>query len=196
MIYMGHGHYAENAKGNHIQYSYSTDGFSDYTDICDNDAYDEIDKDTFCFYTSEAHFGSASSDLRWVWMYTCNFLHAKEDDGYDYNSDNDNDYVTNAMLVEMMTGAHIVMGYASQSYLCDPMAEKFAEYLRSGETIIRSYFQAGRDGEASATGDHHIQKILYIPQAEHETIYSPPVHYEYDASDVVIITSDIRGDVN
>lgn len=35
---------------------------------------------------------------------------------------------------------------------------------------------------------------MYIPQASSETIYSPKIQYEYDASDVRIITQDIQDD--
>jgi hypothetical protein len=42
--------------------------------------------------------------------------------------------------------------------------------------------------------DHHVQKVMYIPQASSETIYSPKIQYEYDASDVRIITQDIQDD--
>lgn len=126
-------------------------------------------------------FGSASADLRWVWLYTCNFLTTGT-------------YVTDNMLREMMTGAHIVMGYASQSYLCDANALKFAQYLRSGEPIIDAYFMAGSNGEATATNDHHIQKVLFIPQAEQETLFSPPIYYQYDTADIEIITHDIQSD--
>jgi hypothetical protein len=173
MIYIGHGHSADNdnePKGNHLHYSYSSTGAPVTTGDCDNEMYN--------LYSSEVSFGSSTSDLRWVWLYTCNFLTTGT-------------YVTNDSLKETMTGAHIVMGYASQSFLCDPMAETFAEYLRKGETIIDSYFAAGHYSESQYATDNHIQKILYIPQAEFETIYSPPVHYEYDPSDVLIITHNI-----
>lgn len=130
-------------------------------------------------YTKGMEFGSSTSDLRWVWLYTCNFLTTGE-------------YVTDESLKEMMNGAHIVMGYASQSYLCSTMAVRFAEYLQDGETFIRSNLKAGYEGEAAATDDHHQQRILYIPQAEHETLYSPQVRYEYNASDVLIYTHDIQ----
>ena len=91
-----------------------------------------------------------------------------------------------------MTGAHIVMGYATQSKLCVPNAELFAEHLRNGETIIDSFFWAGKYGEATCTVDNHLQKIMYIPQAEKETIYSPYIHYDYVPSDVQIVTSNIQ----
>ena len=195
MIYIGHGHPAHNTKGNHIQYSHATDGTVDITDICENDAYTQTQKDKFCVYANEVNFGSSTSDLRWVWMYTCNFLHAKEDNNdADSNSSNDNDYVTNAMLIKMMTGAHIVMGYASRATLCDAMAEDFATYLRNGDSIYDAFFKAGHTGEGSVESKNHYQKILYIPQARYETIYSPQVRYEYDASDVKIVKRNIHDD--
>lgn len=82
---------------------------------------------------------------------------------------------------------------ASQSYLCDPMVEKFATYLRNGETIWSAYFRAGRNGEATATAGHHLQTILYIPQALNETIYSPKIDYNYSISNIGIMTRDIQG---
>ena len=130
-------------------------------------------------YTKGMEFGSSTSDLRWVWLYTCNFLTTGE-------------HVTNDSLREMMNGAHIVMGYASQSKLCDPNASKFAEYLREGRTIIDAFFLAGYTGEATSTNDHHIQKVLYIPQARNETIYSPYIKYQYDVAEVSIIIKDIQ----
>lgn len=175
MIYIGHGHAAHNAYGNHLHYDCAGEG------VChtSNEAKDTL----YGIYTSDVRFGSSQSDLRWVWLYTCNFLTT-------------NDYVTEESLKSMMTGAHIVMGYASQSYLCDAMVEKFAEYLLDGETIIEAYFKAGRNGEATETDDNHLQRVLYIPQAFQETIYSPQVHYDYEASDVLIISSYIHGDTN
>lgn len=65
-----------------------------HTTDCYNSAYN--------VYSGDVNFGSASSDLRWVWLYTCNFLTTSE-------------YVTDASLKEMMTGVHIVMGYASKA---------------------------------------------------------------------------------
>ena len=192
MVYIGHGHSADRGKdsqypnqpwGNHIQYSVSTDGWIEYTDVCSNNSYDSEEKDNFCLYTSEVNFGSAESDLRWVWMYTCKFL-------------NENDFVTNEDLKDMMTGAHIVMGYETQSYICDLNAEKFGQYLREGNTVIQSFFRAGKEGEAEFASDNHLQKVLYIPQAEHETIYSPMIHYEYEPSDVRIVTSYIKDSDN
>ena len=91
-----------------------------------------------------------------------------------------------------MNGAHIVMGYASTSYLCPENASIFAEYLRNGTTIITAFFLAGQEGETIHTTDHHIQKVLYIPQAEFETIYSIPCNYEYSISDVCTKTNDIQ----
>lgn len=91
-----------------------------------------------------------------------------------------------------MTGAHIVMGYASKATLCDAMSEKFAEYLYSGKTIINAYFLAGHNGEASVETANHYQRVLYIPQAENETIYSKPVHYVYSPEDVRVRIYDIQ----
>lgn len=175
MIYMGHGHAAHNSLGNHIHYDCARFG---NIHVEENDTY------TVCaaagnVYTEEMRFGSSTSDLRWVWMYTCNFLTTGQ-------------YVTEYSLMEMMNGVHIVMGYASQSKLCRANAVKFAEYLRNGDAIIDAFFKAGHDGESTATPDHHMQKVLYIPQASTETIYSIPINYEYTPSDVLIVTHDIQ----
>ena len=205
MVYIGHGHYAKEPRseerpwGNHIQYSYSSDGIVEYTDVCSNDQYEQEEVDKFCLYTSEVNFGSSTSDLRWVWMYTCNFLNSIED-YEEYGAVlpiNGKGYVTDADLKEMMTGVHIVLGYTTASYLCSSNARIFAQYLRSGEPIIDAFFKAGTEGEAAGkdyggTDDHHVQKVMYIPQARNETIYSPRIDYEYDASDVCIITQDIQ----
>ena len=181
MIYIGHGHVAhrgqdsqhpEESWGNHIQYGYSTGGEVDLSVVCTTRD-DAAEIDQFCLYTSEVRFGSRETDLRWVWMYTCNFL-------------NTNEYVLDSDLKEMMTGAHIVMGYGTQSLLCKPNVEAFAKHLRNGERIIDAFFWAGRYGEATCTTDNHLQRVLYIPQAEFETIYSPQIHYNYEPEDVRI----------
>ena len=124
-------------------------------------------------------FGSSTSDLRWVWLYTCNFLTTGT-------------YVTEASLKEMMTGVHIVMGYASQSLLCDPMAQHFGTYLRRGEPVIDAYFHAGKTGEGPVATDNHLQRVLYVPQARYKTIFSSPVHYAYTSTDVQIIERHIK----
>ena len=36
------------------------------------------------------------------------------------------------------------------------------------------------------TDASHIQKVMYIPQAEFETIYSPQIHYDYEPEDVIV----------
>ena len=167
-----------------------------------------VDDDTYCnrslnVYSNQIKFGSDTSNLRWVWLYTCKFLNAKEDSQIYNSTDypnvniNNNEFVTNADLRAMMNGAHIVMGYTTQSYLCPSNATKFAEYLSDGETVIQAFFKAGHYGEAvgklyGGTDDHHIQKVLFIPQARNETIYCPQVKYEYDPSDVLILMRDIQ----
>ena len=177
MIYVGHGHSSGNcsnsAKGNHIQYSHAANGLEEYSDVCISDDYTQGTKDMFCLYTDDVKFGSSTSDLRWVWMYTCNFL-------------NINDNATETQLTEMMNGAHILMGYGTQSKLCKPNVELFAKHLRNGETIIDSFFWAGQFGEATCTTDNHLQRVMYIPQAEFETIYSPQIHYDYEPEDVIV----------
>lgn len=172
MIYIGHGLKASDSKGNYLHYNCASNG-NHHSSDCTNEAYNA--------YTSEMDFGSSDADLRWVWLYTCNFLTT-------------NSFVTEDAFKEMMTGAHIVMGYASRATLCDAMAEKFAIYLREGEPIIHAYFMAGHYGEASVEEATHYQRVLYIPQASNETIYTPKFDYEYDASDVLIITRDIHSD--
>ena len=177
MIYIGHGHAAHDEQGNHLHYDC---GLLETPHVYVS----ETKEYTYCnpagnVYTRGMHFGSATSNLRWVWLYTCRFLET-------------NSYVSDDDLRGMMTGAHIVMGYATQSYLCKPNVELFAEYLRTGMPIIEAYFKAGREGEAPYANDNHLQKVLYIPQAENETIYSPNAHYDYNVSDVRIATSYIK----
>ena len=172
MVYIGHGLIADSFSGNYLHYNCASNG-AHHTSDCSNSQYNA--------YNTDMEFGSSTSKLRWVWLYTCNFLTTGT-------------YVSDSTLKGMMNGAHIVMGYTSQAYLCDDMAEKFAEYLSAGETIIQSYFKAGHDGEANATSSHHIQKVLYIPQAANETIYSPYVYYAYTSDSVCIATHDIQND--
>ena len=169
MAYIGHGHIALNDNtSNHLHYSCSSNGVA----LGDNG---DCEDENFNAYLDEINFGSSTSDLRWVWLYTCNFL-------------TEGTYVSEDDLRNKMTGAHIVMGYGSQSYLCDPAAELFAAYLIAGKPIIDSFFAAGYVGESVHATDNHIQKVLYIPQVEQETIYSPYLYYDYGPSDVVIIT--------
>ena len=130
-------------------------------------------------YTNEMKFGSSTSDLRWVWLYTCNFLTVGE-------------YVTDDDLKNMMNGAHIVMGYASQSKLCGANVDIFAECLRNGESIIDAFFAAGRDGEAKEMDKEHSFKVLYVPQARYETIYSPKIYYEPDTTGVQVLVYKIQ----
>ncbi len=179
MVYIGHGHAAHDEQGNHLHYDCGILGTPHvYNESLNQYIYCNPEGNV---YTSQVKFGGEGSSLRWVWLYTCNFLSTGP-------------YVTDDALKNMMNGAHIVMGYASQSLLCDAMALKFAEYLTAGMPIIEAYFKAGRDGEATITDDHHIQKVLYIPQAEQETIYSQRVYYAYSPDDVRIITQDIQED--
>jgi len=90
------------------------------------------------------------------------------------------------MLTEMMTGAHIVMGYASASYLCDDVVSYFGTYLREGIPFYDAFFLYGYYAESPNANDNHHQKIMYLEQSRYETIYSPQMHYDYDVSDVVI----------
>ena len=197
MIYIGHGHPShgfEDDNGNHIHYDCSAlERPHEYDD--DAEVY------TFCpplknVYTNDITFGSSESDLRWVWMYTCNFLNSYED--YVAFNDNSimnvNNFVTDADLKAMMGGAHIVLGYGTTAYLCNTNATLFGEYLRRGNTIIEAFFMAGDGGEANETDDPHIQKVLYIPQAINETIYSPYIQYQYSPSDVKILYNEIQVD--
>lgn len=180
MIYIGHGHDAHSAYkgylGNHIHYDCSILG-TPHVKVGEEYTYCNSNGNV---YTSQVRFGAPESDLRWVWMYTCNFL-------------TPGTYVTNASLAEMMRGAHILMGYASKSTLCDPVSETFARLLREGKPIYNAYFLAGQLGEGPNESATHYQKILYIPQARYETIYSPHIHYEYDyATDVLFKTREIH----
>lgn len=180
MIYIGHGHAAHSAYeghlGNHIHYDCSII----------EDLHQQVgDEYTYCnsagnVYTSQVRFGSPESDLRWVWMYTCNFLTTGT-------------YVTDASLAEMMRGAHILMGYGSLAWLSDIMPEAFANLLREGESIYDAYLLAGKTDGTLGDLEYFYQRILYIPQARYETIYSPYVHYAYDyATDVLFKTEEVR----
>ncbi len=188
MVYIGHGHDAHlgeedkqsSHKANHLQYSYSTNNVINVNDVCENTSYSQSYKDSFCLYSDEVNFGFRGSDLRWVWLYTCNFLRP-------------NDSVTDTSLKEMMTGAHILMGYATQSTVCNAMDSHFAYQLRAGNPIIDSFFFAGKNGEAYEATSDHTQKVLYITQARNETLYSPQIHYEYDSDDVKILTNTFKG---
>lgn len=171
MIYMGHGLVAQDSRGNRLHYNSSEDGTTHTTDHS-NSQYNA--------YILEINFGSSTSDLRWVWLYTCNALKTKE-----------NAYVSDDALKERMTGAHIVMGYASQSILGDVVARTFAQYLGEGKPIINAYFDVGYDAERTITTDNHIYKVMYIPQAVNETIYTPYAYYEYEADDVIVVERGI-----
>ena len=159
-------------RGNRLHYSSDANG-AFHTN------YDECEVASYNVYSNETLFGSGDSNLRWVWLYTCNFLTTGA-------------YVTDDSLKSMMSGAHIVMGYSSRSTLCDAMVETFAEYLRQGMPIIDAYFKAGYDGEASVESANHIQKVIYISQARNENIYSPRINYQYISSDVNLLTHDIQ----
>lgn len=170
MIYIGHGLIAKDSRGNRLHYNYDSEGNAHTT---------QHDGSQFNAYNTEMHFGSDSSNLRWVWLYTCNFLTPSE-------------YVADDTFIEMMTGAHIVLGYASTTTLCESMSDKFASYLKDGRTIIDAFFLAGEKGEAQETSDNNTQKVLYFSQAFDETIYSPWFNYDYTTDDIMIITKGIQ----
>ena len=181
MIYIGHGHAShpfDTDKGNHIHYDCSaTEKPHEYDKIAK--VYISCNSPTN-LYTDDITFGAPESDLRWVWMYTCNFL-------------TPGTYVTNASLAEMMGGAHILMGYGSLAWLSDIMPEAFANLLREGESIYDAYLLAGKTAGTLGDLEYFYQRILYIPQARYETIYSPYVHYAYDyATDVLFKTEEVR----
>lgn len=170
MIYIGHGHIADDSNGNKLHYGCDSEG-NCFTGVCSDSEYNA--------YNAEMHFGSESSKLRWVWLYTCNFL-------------NTNDYVTEDTLKGMMNGAHIVMGYATRTTLCSAMTESFAANLCEGMPIIEAFFLAGEEGETQATDENNLQRVIYISQAVDETIYSPRFNYGYTTDDIMIITKGIR----
>ena len=67
----------------------------------------------------------------------------------------------------------------------------------SNKPAADAFFKAGVDGEGvgkanGGTDDPHIQKVMYIPQAEFETIYSPQIHYDYEPEDVQIVEQWIK----
>ncbi len=150
-------------KGNYLHYNYTKNGAG-------HSGSDGCEGDGFNLYTSEARF----TKPRWVWLYTCNFLTT-------------NAYVDQAELKAMMNGTHILMGYASQAYLADAVATRFATELGRGKSIIEAFRIAGCEEEINYTNDSHIQKVLYISQAEDETIYTASATYNYSASDVLSI---------
>ena len=180
MVYMGHALAADREgsglsasnrqKGNYLHYYYTGDGVIHDNTGCYTDAMN--------LYTSEARF----SHPRWVWLYTCNFLHESE-------------YVTQDELIAMMDGTHILMGYETQSYLSHDIVNDFASELSKPKSIINAFFIAGDKAEAKGTKDHHIQKVLYVAQARYETIFSIPVTYSYTADDILILTNGIHDDV-
>lgn len=164
MIFIGHGLTATDERGNHFHYSCSVDGQPN-PGSCSDDGYN--------IYTSTVRFGAPKSKLRWAWLYTCNFL-----TGSDFVKQND--------LKALMNGAHIVLGYCTKSTLCDAMAEKFAEYLRSGMPICEAYFEAGVKGEGEAEKTNHTLRIVCTKMAQSETIYTPYMSYDYTAEDIII----------
>ena len=38
------------------------------------------------------------------------------------------------------------------------------------------------------------QKVLFVPQARYETIYSPRIDFEYESSDIQIISREVHSD--
>ena len=38
------------------------------------------------------------------------------------------------------------------------------------------------------------QKVLFLPQARYETIYSPRIDFEYESSDIQIISREVHSD--
>lgn len=174
MIYIGHGLTANDESGNKLHYNCSQDG-TPHTSLHDDPS--------FNLYNTEVHFGSSTSSLRWAWLYTCNFLTPSI-------------YVSDTTLKNMITGAHIVLGYASTAFLCDAMVTAFASKLSDDTSIIDAYFWAGHYGEATITDGNDIQKALYIQEAREETIYSTPVHYSYSSADVNILVYNIQNDLD
>ncbi len=180
MIYMGHGLAAnrdtngllvsDREKGNYLHYNYGTNGAVHNNGGCYNDSHN--------LYTSEARF----EHPRWVWLYTCNFL-------------NRNEYVSEADLVAMMAGTHILMGYSTQSLLADSVSQTFAQKLSNNRKIIDSFFIAGDSAESKVANDNHIQKVLYVLDARDETIFSSPISYEYTSADVYMIENGIKDDI-
>ncbi len=180
MVYMGHGLAADRdssgllesnrQKGNYLHYNYTGNGIMHDNTGC---YVDEMN-----LYTSEARF----SHPRWVWLYTCNFLHESE-------------YVTQNDLKAMMDGTHILMGYSTQAYLASVVAKRFASELDDDKSIINAFFIAGDQAEAQATDDHHVQKVLYITETRYETIFSVPATYSYTSDDVLVLTNGIHDDV-
>lgn len=171
MIYMGHGLKGTDGRGNCLHYNCASNGTT-HTSDCTNSIYNA--------YHSEIQFGSSSSKLRWAWLYTCNFLTTTT-------------YVTDTSLKSMMNGAHIVMGYGSQAYLCRNMVKKFASCLLNGDTIIDSFFAAGVQEANTAKSNNStivdlVQKVMYINETRNETIFAEPVNYLYTSSDVLIMT--------
>ncbi len=178
MIYIGHGHYAHDLRGNHLHYNCGIYGPP-------HEYNTNLEMYTSCesagnVYTNNIHFGSNTSNLRWVWLYTCNFLQT-------------NQYVSDDSLKAMMNGVHIILGYGSTAYLCDDVVLDFASNLSKGRSIIDSFFIAGDNSEANVTEVNHIQKVLYIEPARNETVFSPFVRYG-DSAAIKIIKNETHDD--
>ena len=176
MVYMGHGLAADRdsselleidrQKGNYLHYNYTGNGVIHDNTGCYNDALN--------LYTSEARF----SHPRWVWLYTCNFLHESE-------------YVTVDDLISMMDGTHILMGYSTQAYLCLSSAEIFASYL-ANRPIIDSFFAYGDEAERYATSAENIQVVIFINEARYEALQTPPTTYQ--SNQYIVIQNNIQID--
>jgi len=185
MFYIGHGIAADRGgispnqndrtKGNFLHYNLDEYGNG-------HSGHNNCEGDQFNYYTSEARFGGSHSRLRWVFLFTCNFL-------------NENSYVNETQLKMMMNGAHIVMGYSTQAYLNADSCSRFSAELQD-ECIINAFFIAGDQEESRHASDNHIQKAFYMNGARYETIYSEPVNYgKYGTGTVYYITNGIHDSI-
>ena len=180
MVYIGHGHAAHDNQGNHLHYDCGILGQQHVRNVTNG-----VETYTFCYsegnvYTSDIKFGGPTSKLRWAWLYTCNFLATGQ-------------YVTDTQLKNMMNGVHILLGYASTTTLSRLNATRFSDELKAGEKIIDAFFITGDRAEIDSAQSAHIQKVMYLPQARNETIYSALANYE--STDIQILTNNIWDNV-
>jgi hypothetical protein len=166
MLFVGHGlaadaqtHYGTRERGNSLHYAFDPSGNMHYGVPFPDVA--SCFHEGFNFYTSEARFGSSeNSNLKWVLLYSCNFLHTSE-------------YVSEDGLKGMLQGARIVMGYSTRCCLYSGVTESIASQMAAETPIIDAFFVAGRQVERSMNdGEPTEQVASYISGARNDTIFN------------------------